>query len=215
MSTAPDGIWLRNSRPMCKVCAKSRWPFLGPGLEAGFRRARPRQVQKCGVSATVVWRFRHSSMARTCPSSAPSSLRASSLVRRQRRRQVGFVFVVGDEEKCRDGPGFVRPTGLGDEFVEPAEKLVLKPACFSGFHASSHSPNGVLEPGKSATLKLHFRWTGFRPKSSICNLISEIALLTLPRPPGGSNGTWVTLYYQDMGYSRRHRTAGSLPRVDA
>jgi len=36
-------------------------------------------------------------------------------------------------------------------------------------------------------------------------------------PPlgGGANGTWVTLYYQDMGYSYRRRTAGLLPRGNA
>jgi hypothetical protein len=37
----------------------------------------------------------------------------------------------------------------------------------------------------------------------------------LPGPLHGANGTWVTLYYQDMGYSFRRRTAGLLPRGNA
>ena len=32
---------------------------------------------------------------------------------------------------------------------------------------------------------------------------------------GGANGTWVTLYYQDMGYSSRRRAAGFLPLGNA
>jgi len=31
----------------------------------------------------------------------------------------------------------------------------------------------------------------------------------------GANGTWVTLYYQDMGYSFRRRAAGFLPPGNA
>jgi hypothetical protein len=34
-------------------------------------------------------------------------------------------------------------------------------------------------------------------------------------PHPGANGTWVTLYYQDMGYSFRRRAAGFLPRGNA
>ena len=92
------------------------------------------------------------------------------------------MLVVGGREQRGDGAGFVRFAGLGDEFVEPAQKLGRKPTGFSGFLASSHGPNSVPEPDTSATLKLHFVPPGFRPKSSICNLISEIALLTLSRP---------------------------------
>jgi len=44
--------------------------------------------------------------------------------------------------------------------------------------------------------------------------------VTPPVTPGvtprvGANGTWVTLYYQDMGYSFRRRTAGFLPSGNA
>ena len=41
----------------------------------------------------------------------------------------------------------------------------------------------ALALGGSATLKLHFVLPGLRPRSPICNPISEIALQTLPRPP--------------------------------
>jgi hypothetical protein len=34
-------------------------------------------------------------------------------------------------------------------------------------------------------------------------------------PPQGANGTWVTLYYQDMGYSLCCRVAGFLPPGNA
>jgi hypothetical protein len=38
-----------------------------------------------------------------------------------------------------------------------------------------------------------------------------------PGPPTwvGANGTWVTLYYQDMGYSLCCRAAGFLPPGNA
>jgi hypothetical protein len=36
-----------------------------------------------------------------------------------------------------------------------------------------------------------------------------------PSPLGGANGTWVTVYYQDMGYSFRRRAAGFLPPGNA
>jgi len=158
-----------------------------PWLRSGI----PERTPEAGPE---VWRFCHSSMARTCPSSAPSSLRASSLVRRQRRRQVGFVLVVRGKEERGDGAGFIGFAGLGDEFVKLAQKLGRKPTGFSGFLALSHSPNSVSVPNQSATLKLHSVPPGFRPKSPICNLISEIALLTLPRPPGASQSAFESAF---------------------
>ena len=63
-------------------------------------------------------------------------------------------------------------------------------------------------------------WIQARGARNPPNLLNNQALGRIsesPPPPRGrgANGTWVTLYYQDMGYSFRRRTAGLLPRGNA
>ena len=79
----------------------------------------------------------------------------------------------------------------------------------------------ALAPGGSATLKLHSVPPGFRPKSPICNLISEIALQTLPRPPygiGRDDVRAVARGFQGPGAEPSRsagQTAGAMPALSA
>ena len=79
----------------------------------------------------------------------------------------------------------------------------------------------ALAPGRSATLKLHFVPPGFRPKSQICNLISEIALQTLPRPPYGIGRDDVHAVARGFPwpdaepYPSAGQTAGVMPALSA
>jgi len=74
-----------------------------------------------------------------------------------------------------------RHTGLPERQESGADAIAAQN---TGYRAAGQS-FAALALGRSATLKLHFVLPGFRPKSPICNLISEIALRTLPRPPYG------------------------------
>ena len=73
-----------------------------------------------------------------------------------------------------------RHTGLPERQESGADAIAAQN---TGYRAAGQS-FAALALGRSATLKLHFVLPGFRPKSPICNLISEIALRTLPCPLG-------------------------------
>ena len=73
----------------------------------------------------------------------------------------------------------------------------------------------VALKGGGATLELHFVPPGFRPKSPICNLISETAFPTLPRPPYaiGRSTAWAVRRALCRRYLRA--VCGAKGRADA
>ena len=88
-------------------------------------------------------------------------------------------------------------------------------------YRAAGASSAALVLGGSATLKLHFVLPGFRPKSPICNLISETALQTLPRPPygiGRDDVRAVARGFQGPGAEPSRsagQTAGAMPALPA